>query len=226
MAVIGILPLFSFFTFNVCEVANSNVIFVKNQTQLALDTQDFQMSRYHAFKAISGIWKAQYSFSECECDGLATNMDLAAKNLKEATKALTLEDQKVFLKIAMQNTVIGMTAIEGRHKTGKRNTIQNETIEAAKTVDTSRKLVEETYLKQIEEALSKFENSLNNVVALEDCQNAYKFIRAMQDETHEKLGKKNLTNRKIYYLTRVVEITNAALLKINSDCSSLSLTGK
>lgn len=226
VAAIGLSYLLSFSTFNACEVANSNVIFVKDQTQLALDNSDFQKSRYHAFKAINGIWKAKYSFSECDCDGLATNMELASKNLKEATKAQSKEDQEVFLKIAMQNTLTGMTAIKGYKKVSQVDGTAKESVKENKVVDTSRKMVEEAYLNQIEEALSKFEKSLNKVVELDDCQNAYKFIRAMQDETHEKLSKKDLTNRKIYYLTRVVEITNGALLKINGGCDSASLAGK
>jgi len=227
MAALGAFSLFSFSTYNSCEVANSNALFVKEQTQMALDHQDFQLARYHAFKAINGIWKAKYSFSECECDGLATNMELASKNLKEATKAGNIEDQKVFLEIAMQNTITGLTTIKGYKKVVKGAAIVQNTSKKHKSVDHARKQLEEEYLQKIEEALSKFEKSLNQVVELDDCQNAYNFIRAMQDETHEKLGRKDLTNRKIYYLTRVVEITNGALLKVNGDCGALnSLAGK
>ncbi len=225
MAALGIFIQLSFSSFNVCEVASENVVFVKEQTQLALDNPDFQISRYHAFKAINGIWKAKYSFSECGCHGLSTNMELASKNLKEATRAESMEDQKVFLNIAMQNTLTSINAIKG-HQIGNNNLANNPT-KAPKTMDVSRKLVEDAYLEQIEDALSKFENSLSKVVELEDCENSYSFIRAMQDETHEKLGKKDLTNRKIYYLTRVVEITNGALLKVNGKCNiGGSLAGK
>ncbi len=221
---LGLMAMVSFTKYNNCIVAATNVSFIKDQTKLALETSDFQLSKYHAYKALNGIWSAKTSFSECGCIDVINNMELASSNLKEATQASNYSDSKIFLKIAMQNALTSVSAIEDFKKDGENHldsTKHNitETSKKPSTID--------FHTDKIEEALERFETSLNRVVEIDDCDRAYQFVRAMQEDTKAKLMNKDVSQRKHYYLTRVVQITDGALEKLGKNCMpSASLAGK
>lgn len=216
LGLIGLLTMVSFTVFDNCSVATTNINFIKDQTKLALETPDFQVSKYHAFKALNGIWSAKNSFEQCGCEDVVANMEQASANLKEATKTLNHDDSKVFLKIAMQNALSSISAIEVFEKK-----VENEFIgtKPDPLADNSKKDAKIDFqTDKIEQALEKFETSLNNVVEIDDCDRAFQFVRAMQDDTKAKLMNKDVSQRKHYYLTRVIQITESALLRLGKDC--------
>ncbi|UJH66785.1 hypothetical protein [Allomuricauda sp. SCSIO 65647] len=204
---------------NACEFANSNIQFVKERTEEAIQAPDLKMSKYYAYRALNGIFNSKENFSECGCEEAIINITLASENLKEATKASNIEDTKVFLQIAMQNTLSGINALRtfgerGTSKYGDRylslNTHEINFVDDMmfEEVPKSEAMV------RIEESLSKFEDSMNKIVETVDCERARPFILQMQNETIGKLANPDLTEKKQYYHNRVFEITEKALTKL------------
>ena len=224
MGLLALTTLFSFTTFDNCSVAATNVSFIKDQTKLALDSEDHQISKYHAYKALNAIWSAKASFSECGCTDLIDNMALTSANLKEATKAQNRSDAMAFLKIALQNALVSAAVIEDFILNRDNKYFKTQSREEV-SIEGQTNIVFET--EKIEAALEKFEASLNRVVEIDDCDRAYQFVRAMQQDTKAKLMNKDVTQRKHYYLTRVVQITDNALYKLGKECMPIaSLAGK
>lgn len=215
--------------FKPCEFANTNILFIKEQTEEAISASELKMSRYYAYKALNGIWNAQYSFSECGCEDANLSIDLAYDNLKEATKSNNLEESKIFLKIALKNTRNSVLAIEAYKKqehTYDENVLSiNVTGDKTKADDNSNS--EHTFsVEKIEASLNKFSKSIDNVVNINDCEKARKFIVTTRKKTQDGLINPDISQRKHYYHNRVLQITNDALKKLDGCSSKNLLAGK
>ncbi len=223
----------AFAPYSPCEFANNNILFIKEQTQQAIAAPDLKMSRYYAYKALNGIWNAQYSFSECGCEDAITSMDLASDNLKEATRADSVEDSKTFLQIAMKNTRNGINAIdEYKNNLSKYgNDVLSLNISETKNISEAEPKNEESSdlsrfsVKKIEESLDKYSKSIDNVVKINDCAKAREFILSTRKKTEADLLSPDLSQRKHYYHNRVLQITKEALNKLEG-CSGQSLLAR
>ena len=221
VSLLGLWLMVSFRSYSACEFANSNIQFVKEQTEEALQAPNLKLSKYYAYRALNSIYKAKKSFSECGCKDAITNINLASENLKEATKANTVEDSKVFLQIAMQNTLSGINALrtfgEGKSKYGDGYLTMNTHELRLPASVMSAEEGQMASMQRIEESLTKFESSVIRIVENVDCEKARPFIEKMQNETIGKLANPNLTEKKQYYHNRVFEITERALKQL-TDC--------
>ncbi|MAU17070.1 MAG: hypothetical protein CMH48_10275 [Muricauda sp.] len=212
----------SFRSYSACEFANSNIQFVKEQTEEALQAPDLKLSKYYAYRALNSIYKSKKSFSECGCKDAIININLASENLKEATKANTVEDLQVFLQIAMQNTLSGINAlrtygVDKNSKYGDKYLTMNTHELGLPTSVLSAEEGQLVSMQRIEEHLTKFENSVIRIVENVECEKARPFIERMQNETIGKLANPSLTEKKQYYHNRVFEITDRALKQL-VDC--------
>lgn len=209
---------FSFKNYNPCDFASNNITFIKEQTENAVSASELQMAKYYAYKALDGIWNAQYSFDKCGCDDAIVNIELASKNLKEATKSGSLEDSKTFLQIAMRNARNSMNAIVEFESSYSKYGYESLSKNTKKDVSDLKAEIslDNNSLEKMEARLAQYEKSITNVIQMNDCLRAQEFIAETQKITKTELSNPLLSLRKQYYHHRVIEITEAALRKLEN----------
>ena len=214
-----LLVMVSFTNYNACAFANQNTEFIKSQTQLAIEATDFQKSKYHAYKALSGIDKTKKNFKSCGCEHATKNIAQAEQNLKQATRANSFEDSKTFLQIALKNTLISIGALEEFEKESQTQYGDNVLVLNTKQVLEEQGGVlltsKEQLKKTMDNSLNEFENSLEKVVQHVDCTDAFNFITQIHNKTKKKLRDGSLSEAKVYYHNGVKEITYNALLRLD-----------
>lgn len=204
----------SFTTYNACEFANTNTVYIKDQTQLAFDANEFKMVKYHAYKALTGIERAKENFKDCGCDAALEGINRTKSNLKNATKAPSISDAKIFVHIALKNTTISITALENYEKASN-NSYGEDFLTLNTTSDVITddiiKLEGNTLTEKIEYGLAKFKKSLDNMIAINDCATALNYV----EKTHELSVKKSMNESvspgKRYYHKRIKELTEIAI---------------
>lgn len=218
LGVLFLLLMASFTTINACAFANQHSVFIKSQTQLAIESSDLEQAKYYAYKALKGINKTKNNFKDCGCENALVNIKQAEQNLKQATKTNSLEASKSFLQTALKSTMISINALE-EFEDGDNTTYGNDVL----VLNTKQVLNEQGGVilpkaKRLKEAIdlnvSQFEQSLQNVLEHVECGDAFNFISKIHTKTKEKLGDKSLSEAKIYYHGRVKEITYNALLSL------------
>ncbi|MBT8186192.1 MAG: hypothetical protein HKP38_05250 [Croceitalea sp.] len=222
LTVIGLLILWvmsSFATYNACVFANTNTEYIKNQTQLALKAEDLKMVRYFAYKALNNVAQAKTNYKECGCEKAIKFIDIAKKNLRDATHAENIADAQPYLEAAKKSIIKSITVIkafeaelEGVYDD---NILVLNTKEVLKEqggvlVPPGKKLED-----SINESLSTFEKSLKMVVSHVDCTDAFSFISRIHEKTKRELKNETLTDAKIYYHHRIKDITYNALLQLD-----------
>ena len=211
----------SFKATNACEYANSNMEYIKDQTETAISASELQIAKYYAYKAISGIEKTRSNFDACGCQEAITSLDNALSNLKEATKADTHTTSKQALHKALKNTEKGIKELQNfglsvNDVYGDDMLVFNtkEVLNAQGGILLPKgKLLEQ----QIHNGLKDFEISIDNVIKQLDCDEARRFIKKTYDNASIKLLDTDLTKPKKIYHQRVKTITKNALSKIK-DC--------
>ncbi|MEM9000236.1 MAG: hypothetical protein AAGB24_08215 [Bacteroidota bacterium] len=215
-----------------CESVGSNMAYIKSQTETALKKDDLDMAKYHTYKALNGIWKAKASIEKCGCAGVIEGMQMASQHLKEAIRTYSIEDSKTFLHIALQRTLSSIVALKKFGAPKKSNyrddilTMNTHKGEEAKNASEVSLLRQTDIIAQIENSLSKFESSLYEVVSITDCYQARDFIEEVQGKTSRKLNNPDISEGKQYYHSRVLEITQEALLKLPSKCPTKGLLAR
>ncbi len=221
LAITSLLMMASFTTYNVCEFANTNTIYIKDQTQLAFEASEFKMVKYHAYKALTGIEKAKNSFKDCGCDSAIEGIDRTKANLKNATKAPSIYDAKTFVHIALKNTHISINALQNFGQ--KSNTSYGDNF---LTINTKQSKVAtddiitfkgNTLSDKIENGVAKFKISLDKMMEVNDCAIAFNYVQETHDLSSKKSLDKTISPGKRYYHKRIKEITSKALENLG-DC--------
>ncbi len=222
--VLGLLGLFimaSFKTPNACEYANSNLEYIKDQTETAISAPELPIAKYHAYKAISGIEKTRSNFEACGCKEAITSLDNVMSNLKEATKADSDSRSKKALQKALKNTLIGIKELEAFGLAAGEAYGDNMLVLNTRAVLDAQGgvlLPEGKLLEQkVHNGLKNFETSIDKVVRELECKEARKFIKKTYDNAHIQLLNTNLTKPKKIYHQRVKTITKNALARLK-DC--------
>ena len=220
---IGIQSLFSMASVkaaNACEYANSNMEYIKDQTETAISANELQITKYYAYKAINGIEKTRSNFEACGCQEAISSLDNVLDNLKEATKAETHPSSKEALQKALKNTLKGIKELQdfGLSVTdvyGDSMLVLNtkEVMEAQGGILLPEgKLLEQ----QIHNGLTDFEISINKIVNELECAEAKRFIKKTYDNASITLLNTDLTKPKKIYHQRVKTITQNALVKLKN----------
>ena len=215
---------FAFSTINAkaqpCEYANSNINYVKTQTQRALDAKEISKVRFFAYRAINTIEKTKGKLKSCDCNYAADSILEGLEQLKSATRATSLDSTKIFLQRAIENTNHGLDALK-KHDLHAQ-TYTNELL-SLNTVSSRRekralKLPEDNILKaKIDQSLIDVKNSLDEVVNTVDCKAAYDFAYTIYRKSEKELKNDNLSEAKRYYNVKTKSIASNAIKKLE-DC--------
>lgn len=212
----------SFTKKNACDYAVSNIEYIQEQVASALTADDFEKSKYLAYKALNSIEKTQPNFTDCGCDGTIACLKDTAVMLKKATKASSFEDSKKFLHLALDNIQMGLKILEVfDHDYAS---IQSSDILVMNTREAFEQHNELPMPKhgnlkdKVHNCLLGFESSLEKVVTDVECNEALEFIDNIHKEATEMLLNTELSEAKKQYHQRVRMITKHALLELG-DCN-------
>lgn len=223
LGILGLLLMASFTTYNACEFANSNTVYIKEQASLAFEANEMKMIKYHAYKALTGIERSKTNFKDCGCDAAIKSIDRTKTNLKNATKTSSIYDAKTFVHIALKNTDIGLYALENFGQEIVSNSY-NENFLALYTtpsnyiVDDIVKLEGNTLTEKIENGTAKFKSSLDEMIEINDCSVSLNYVEKTHALSLKKSTDETVSPGKRHYHKRIKEITSAALEKIG-DCN-------
>ncbi|WP_139063767.1 hypothetical protein [Flagellimonas eckloniae] len=222
IGVISLLILSSFISRSACEYANSNIEYIKNQMQEAVVANDFEMSKYYAYKAINGIEKTRLNFIDCGCQGTIESLEKALYYLKKGAKEPTLKDAKKYLHIALESTTIGINVLkefEQDFSSPYGNNVLVLNTKDALEHQTDDPMPHGEHLRtHVHNCLLGFESSLDKVVNEVPCKEAQAFISKIHEEARLKLMNVGLSEPKKQYHQRVKTIAEDALLQLG-DCS-------
>ncbi|MGX1929556.1 hypothetical protein [Flagellimonas sp. 2504JD4-2] len=218
--IIGILSLLlmaSFTTRNACEYASSNIEYIKGHVQKAIIADEFEMSRYYAFKALNGIEKTRLNFLDCGCSGAIESLEKAVMYLKSATVTKSFDDSKEWLHLALENTVIGIKVLRVFEQ--ETSSLYGNDLLVLNTRDASKNEVGTplpmgNLKKLVHNCLLGFESSLGKVVTDVECQEANRFISKIHEDAQTTLLKTELTVAKKEYHQRVKTIAQEALNRL------------
>ncbi|MEO9510509.1 MAG: hypothetical protein ABJN84_16880 [Flavobacteriaceae bacterium] len=222
IGVLSLLLLSSFIARNACEYANSNIEYIKGQMQEAVTANDFEMSKYHAFKALNGIEKTRFNFQDCGCQGTIESLENALVYLKRGTRTASFETSKKFFHKALESTTIGISVLKEYEQEYispyGNNILVLNTQDALEQENEVLMLHGEHLRSHVHSCLLGFETSLDKVVNEVPCEEAYGFITKIHEEARLKLMNTKLSEAKKQYHQRVKTISRDALLKLG-DCT-------
>lgn len=218
---IGLLS--SFNTSEACAYAGSNIGYVKAQTQLALNENDINKSKYFTYKAIKAIYKLKKQLDECGCEQAAINIEESQFSLKEAAKEASFQGIKPHLTEAYDKLSASLEAIERHHLHGNSEIVENFTLSSLENREKIElpvfRLENDAMKVIIDDSLIPFENSLQKVVDSVDCISARALATRIYQNCEQNLLQAGISERKKYYNLKTQEITANALKEIG-ECNS------
>lgn len=206
-----------------CLNAGSLIGSTETHIQNALEADDLNLSRYHAFKALNTIEKSRGQMLDCGCDYAKKHLEQSLDNLKMATRVSSLEGIYILLRRALDNTRAGRDALQGHdasHIDGVYDFDALSMTAASPDLPSgpSRPKTETQVRQQIDLALKHYEKSLQEVVEDVPCQDALSFLERIYAHCERQLMRDNMTPAKRYYNLRTKELTESALEHF-TDCT-------
>ncbi len=199
---------------NACEYASSNIEYIKGELQSAIVSDEFEMSKYHAFKALNGIEKTRLNFLDCGCSAAIESLEKTSSYLKSATATKSFDDSKEWLHLALENTIIGIKVLrvfEQETSSAYGNDILILNTKDAAEHEIGTLLPQGDLKKMVHNCLLGFESSLDKVVTEVECEEANRFIAKIHEEAQSTLLRTELTTAKKEYHHRVKTIAKEAL---------------
>jgi hypothetical protein len=211
----------SFKSNKACEYAGSNIGYIQSQTEKAIASEDINMSKYFAYKALNAIVKSKSQLEDCGCEHAMELILESSVNLTNATRATSLASAKILLSKALDNALGSIEALDEHdsHDSKYNNDVlamNTKTSIAEK--DSQKLLTNKTLESKVDIALEKFKVSLDKVVESVDCKEALAFTQNVYDICEQQLMKPNLSEGKKYYNLKTKEIAANALKKLG-DCN-------
>ncbi|MEA1787049.1 hypothetical protein U1E44_13195 [Arenibacter sp. GZD96] len=203
-----------------CEYAGSNLSFVKTQTLKALETEDINMSRFFAYKALNAIEKSKEQLNSCGCKYASTLIGIGLEDLKIATKVQSLSATKLVLQRVVENVEGSIEAIyehdlhEEHYSSDSLVLNTKDSSEPALLPSKTKGITSKALQQKIDLSLEKFENSLDEVITTADCKKAHEFAKRIERNCEQQLLKPELSEGKKYYYLKTRKITAAALTKL------------
>nr|WP_299174516.1 hypothetical protein [uncultured Allomuricauda sp.] len=214
IGVLSLLLMASFTYRNACEYASSNIEYIKGELQSAIVSDEFEMSKYHAFKALNGIEKTRLNFLDCGCSAAIESLEKTSSYLKSATATKSFDDSKEWLHLALENTIIGIKVLrvfEQETSSAYGNDILILNTTGAEEHEIGTLLPQGDLKKMVHNCLLGFESSLDKVVSEVECEEANRFISKIHEEAQSTLLRTELTTAKKEYHHRVKTIAKEAL---------------
>lgn len=206
----------SFKVNNACKNIGSNIGFIKTQTEKAIETNDINIAKYHAYKALNAIEKSKKQFENCGCYTAELSLNKGLENLKNATKETSINSAKILLNKALKNTLGSLNALEKYNSTTFPTDVLVMNTSYFKKLSVANKT--QILHDKIDKTLINFEHSLNKVVNTLECKKAHEYANTVFENCENKLLNENLSEAKKYYNLRTKEIVSKALEKLN-NCS-------
>ncbi|MCK0146930.1 hypothetical protein MWU78_14835 [Arenibacter sp. F26102] len=203
-----------------CEYAGSNIGYIQSQTEKAIATEDINMSKYFAYKALNAIVKSKSQLEDCGCDHAMELIHESSVNLTNATKATSLASAKILLKKALDNASGSLEALDEHDSHDSRynnDVLAMNTKTSIAEKKSHQPLDNKTLENKVDIALEKFKVSLAKVVESVDCKEALAFTQNVYDICEQQLLKPNLSEGKKYYNLKTKEIAAKALERLG-DC--------
>lgn len=179
-----------------------------------MEIDDFQVMRFHVYKALSAISKTNKQIEDCNCTYAIESLDEATILLKKATKTTTLTNTHVLLEKTLEHVTEALEAIRNheQHESpygSDELTVNTTSISQRETVQEppNGKLLRE----KIDIALKKYKLSLQKVIATVDCREARTFALRIYEGCEQQLLRTDLSEGKKYYNLKTKEITSDAL---------------
>ncbi|WP_149304856.1 hypothetical protein [Pareuzebyella sediminis] len=199
-----------------CQYAESNMGYVKSETEKAIGEIDIQLTRFHTYKAINAIEKTKSQLNECGCEQAVEIITESSEQLKMAAKAVTLAATQMLLEKAKQSIIESITLL--KEHDGHQSFFGNDVLNI-NTTDiqglTPRKPSTEAFAHQkIDSSLAHYKVSLDKVIANVNCKQAKAFANRIYNQCEQELLKPNLSENKKYYNLKTKEITAAAIEKL------------
>lgn len=200
-----------------CEYAESNINFVKEQTEKAIAEADINKVRYFAYKALNAIEKSKEQLSDCGCQYAEQSISESLQNIKLAIKSNTLGNSKDLLSIALENIYSSIDLLED-HENHK-----SQNVDLSYSSDTEEELnghipsIREIENK-IDASLESYRISLAKIVQTVDCAEARAYAQNVYNSCEQELLRTDLTEGKRYYNLQTKDITAEALEQLK-DCN-------
>ncbi|MCG2459615.1 hypothetical protein K8352_02500 [Flavobacteriaceae bacterium F89] len=219
---LGILLVFASFSFTknkACAYADSNIGYVKTQTEKALESTDLNAARYHTYKALNAIEKSRKQLESCGCEYATRSIYDGLENLKDATRTTSLSGTKILLAKALENTISSLELLEKHELHNSQyasdvlevNTKNYDPANAPLVLPKGKELQ-----SKIDQSLTKFQNSLQKVVTSVPCDEAHDFADRIYKNCENQLLNPNLSEGKKYYNFRVKQIVSKALEELGN----------
>ncbi len=197
-----------------CEYAGSNIAYVKAQMEKALEMEDFQLMRFHIYKALDAIVKSKRQLEDCACEDASERIIEVSELLKSAAKTSSLAATRILLQKASHNAVEGLEALYEHEQHGSPYGTDNLTVNTT-DIETGHNLSlppDEKIVKQkIDSSLTKYSTSLQKVVNTVNCKEARTFATRIYEHCEQQLLRSDLSEGKKYYNLRTKEITGKVL---------------
>ena len=207
--------IFSSFKSNkACKYAGSNIGYIQSQTEKAIASEDINMSKYFAYKALNAIVKSKAQLEACGCEHALELIHESSVNLTNATRATSLPSAKILLKKALDNAVGSIEAIDEHDSHDSRynnDVLAMNTKTSIAEKESHKPLDHKTLENRVDIALEKFKKSLDKVVESVECKEALAFTQNVYDICEQQLMKPNLSEGKKYYNLKTKEIAANAL---------------
>lgn len=199
-----------------CQYAESNMGYVKSETEKALEENDIQLSRFHTYKAINAIDKTTAQLDECGCEQALEIISEGSLQLKMATKAASLAATQVILEKARKSIVESLMLIKEHeaHQSFFGNDVLNINTTEIQGLKARKPDTEAFVHRKIDSSLAHYKISLNKVIATVNCKQAKAFAERIYNQCEQELLKANLSENKKYYNLKTKEITSAAIEKL------------
>ncbi len=204
-----------------CQYAGSNITYVKNQTELAMDADDINKARFHTYKAIKGIYRSQEQLKECGCQLAAAAIEESEDHLKLATKSTSISGTKILLAEALEKTMASLEALE-KHHLHDQTDLRLEMARDAETLENNMVTIEleksenQVLHDLIDNSLIAYEASIEKVVNTVSCKEARAFADLIFNNCEQELLKPGLSEGKKYYNLRTKEITSRAIERLGT----------
>ncbi|MDL5511625.1 hypothetical protein QSE00_07380 [Arenibacter sp. M-2] len=208
----------SFKSNKACEYAGSNIGYIQSQTEKAIATDDINISKYFAYKALNAIVKSKSQLEDCGCEHAMALIHESSVNLTNATRASSIPGVQILLKKALDNALGSMEALNEHdsHDSRYNNDVLAMNTKTSIAAKESLKPVDTNTLEiKVNIALEKFKESLDKVVETVDCKEATAFAQNVYNNCEQQLLKSNLSAGKKYYNLKTKEIAANALKKLN-----------
>ncbi|MCL6272688.1 hypothetical protein M3P19_01645 [Muricauda sp. 2012CJ35-5] len=218
LGIVSLLILSSFISRSACEYAHANLDYIKIKTEAAIGADNYEQSKYHAFKALNSIEKTRANFVDCGCNGTIESLEAALFYLKDATKAKSFSSSKRYLHTALENLEIGSKVLKVFEQDSIDSNVNQVLLDNTQDALNDHEVIilsdMDPIKSQVHNCLLGFESSLAKVVTDVDCKEAYAFISNIHEDAGETLLNTELSAHKKEYHNRVRTIAMSALNRL------------